>query len=114
MAGECYFRGLFGIEASRDDKLKRLSEWLKANRPSCKQITLKRKDYDLIARYPKAAGLAGFTVSDGAISYDGFDLRCDRSPQRYQQPNAPSEGQSSGASEEDRRFGQPHYGHGNE
>lgn len=110
MAEPSYFRGLRGIQEIRDDKLRRLAEWLKANRPSCRQLTLKRKDYDLIARYPKAAGLAGFTVSDGSIFYDGFELRWDRSPGRY----APSEGQSSGANEEDKRFGQPHYGHGND
>lgn len=81
---ESYFRGLRGIQEIRDGKLRRLAEWLKANRPSCRQITLRRKDYDLIARYPKAAGLAGFTVANGSVIYDGFELHWDKTPQRYE------------------------------
>lgn len=80
---ESYFRGLRGIQEIRDDKLRRLAEWMKANRPTCTTITLKRKDYDLIARYPKAASLAGFTVQDGVVTYEGFTLHWDKTPERY-------------------------------
>lgn len=77
------FRGLSGITEIKT-RMGRLSAHLKAFTPSCKTLTLKRKDYDLIKRWPKAANLAGFQINGDSIYFDGFELRYDKSPQRYE------------------------------
>lgn len=80
---ESYFRGYWSILEVKG-RVERLTDWLKANRPSCKQVTLKGPDYDLVRRWPKAAGLHGFIVTDDGAVYDGFSLLRDKKPRRYE------------------------------
>jgi hypothetical protein len=76
------FRGYKSIQEAMDH-IKPLAEWMKANRPTCKRITLKGPEYDLIQRWPKAAKLFGIQVTETSIIYDGFEFGRDKKPQRY-------------------------------
>lgn len=80
---DSYFRGYVGMEAIRTAVF-RLAEWMKANRPSCRQITLKGKDYDYVRRWPRAASMHGFTVTETGALFDGFELRRAVGPKRYE------------------------------
>jgi hypothetical protein len=63
-----------------------LADWLKANRPEVCTITLRRRDLDLLQRWPKAAALYAIFTVDGVTSWRGFTLRADRTGPRYEKP----------------------------
>lgn len=60
-------------------------EWLLKYKPEgTRHLTLHRKDYDLIARWPKAGKMSGFEYSvEGLITYKGIVLGYDKRPGRY-------------------------------
>lgn len=78
-----YFRGYWSIKEVVD-YMAPLAAWMKKFKPETKQLTLKRPDYDLIRRWPKAASLHGITVTETGAVFDGFELRHDKKPPRYQ------------------------------
>lgn len=80
---DSYFRGYAGMQDIRL-MVARLADWLKLSTPSCRQITLKAKDYDYVRRWPKAAEMHGFTVTADGVQFDGFELRRAVGPKRYQ------------------------------
>ena len=60
-------------------------EWVLKYKPEPRHLTLHRKDYDLIARWPKAAKLAGFSISEeGIVTYKDIVIGYDKRPGRYQ------------------------------
>lgn len=54
-------------------------------------ITIKRTDYDLIKRWPKAGKMLNFDyASDGSVWYRGFRLRPDTGAGRYEKQDIPT------------------------
>jgi hypothetical protein len=76
------FRGYRSIELVRQ-KIEKLVAWLRAHKPDTKRITLYRREYDLIARWPKAGRFLQFEYRDGEIYYREFHLVADNSAARY-------------------------------
>lgn len=77
------FRGLRGIEDIKA-MMAPMVDWLLAYKPEPRHLTLHRKDYDLIVRWPKAAKLAGFSISaEGIVTYKDIVLSYDKRPGRY-------------------------------
>jgi hypothetical protein len=76
------FRGYRAI-AEVVERMTPLASSLAANRPDIKVITLKRRDLDLIQRWPKAAGVLQIFTTNGVTYWRGFELRADRTPSRY-------------------------------
>jgi hypothetical protein len=69
--------------------LEPVANWMEKFKPSVKEITLKRADYDLIKRWPKAAELLHFRQApDGTLRYKGFTLKFDKKPPRYSKDEA--------------------------
>jgi hypothetical protein len=80
---ESTFRGIKGI---RDIKARMvgLAKWYRQFKPGVTDIILERKDYDLIARWPKAADVDG-------IFFDGFRLTFDTGQGRYNKNQGPQQ-----------------------
>lgn len=76
------FRGYKAMQEALDH-IKPLCAWMKANRPSCKSMTLKGTEYDLFRRWPKTAAIFGITVTETEMTYDGFTFGRDKKPARY-------------------------------
>ena len=84
MADAPTFRGYWAIKEVLDAMLP-LVKFYRAFRPDVRTVTLPRKHYDLLRRWPKAAGVHGFLVTADAVLYDEFTLAFDRTPPRYAQ-----------------------------
>jgi hypothetical protein len=54
------------------EHMTRLADWLQANKPLCKTMTLTRQDFDLLRRHPTASNV---TENDGVVYWRGFELR---------------------------------------
>lgn len=52
--------------------LTRLADWYSAYKPACKTITISRRDYDLLRKYPLATTI---TEKQGIAYWRGFQLR---------------------------------------
>jgi hypothetical protein len=89
MANEdSYSRGLKSIQEVVA-YVEPLALWMEKNKPSCKQLTLKGPDYDLLKRWPKAAAMMHvFQGPEGDLVYRGFALARDKKPARYPQKAA--------------------------
>lgn len=83
MAESSYFRGYHAIKEVVD-YVQPLVEWMAQFKPDTKELTLKRGDYDLIKRWPKAAGLFDISVTEEEISYRGVRLKHDLKAPRYE------------------------------
>ena len=83
MAEASYFRGYHSIKEVVD-YMAPLADWMRQNKPSNKELTLKGPDFDLIKRWPKAAGMFEIQEINGALHYKGFTLKRDKKPGRYQ------------------------------
>lgn len=82
------FRGYRGIE-SIATMMAPMVEWLLKYKPDSRHLTLARKDYDLIARWPKAGKMLGFEYSaEGIVTYKGIVLGYDKKAARYQHTSA--------------------------
>ncbi len=82
MTEPSYFRGYHAIKEVVD-YMRPLAEWMEMHKPGVKEITLKRGDYDLLKRWPRAAGMHNVTVTADGVTYKGFALKHDRKPPRY-------------------------------
>lgn len=83
MSETSYFRGYWAIKEVIE-YMAPLAGWMRKNKPDIHILTLKRQDFDLLKRWPKAASM--FDVSqglDGSLSYQGFTLKFDKKPPRY-------------------------------
>jgi hypothetical protein len=86
------FRGYRSIEDFvRERRLDEFANWLKEYKPNCHEITVDRSHYDLVRRWPRAAGMLGFVTTPEATFYRGFRLKPDRSRGRYRGPPAPEQ-----------------------
>jgi hypothetical protein len=77
------FRGIQGIREIRV-RIKPIVEWTKRFKPEQRTLTLERKDFDLIARWPKAANAEEFVISHNGIFYDGLQLKYSSGHGRYE------------------------------
>jgi hypothetical protein len=76
------FRGIQGIREAKA-RLAKLAAWYKRFKPEVTELVCSRKDYDLIARWPKAANVEQFLVSASGIYFEGFRLTYDTGQGRY-------------------------------
>jgi hypothetical protein len=76
------FRGYRGIEIIRN-KVMQMALWLRQYARNCRHITLYRREYDLIKRWPKAGAFWKFEYRDGRIYFDEFELKPDSGVTRY-------------------------------
>lgn len=84
---------LRGIKGIREIKVKALPliRWYQQFRPDVRDFTLAKKDFDLIARWPKASRFEGFDITDNGIFYEGLKMRWDMSEGRYNVPEGPEQ-----------------------
>lgn len=75
------FRGYWAI-AEVVARMKKLAEHYAKFHPR-KTICLYRKDYDLLARWPKAAALHGIRQEGKTLVFMGFELGYDKTEKRY-------------------------------
>lgn len=73
-----------------------LADWTKKFKPEQQCLRLPRKDYDLIKRWPKAAGTFGITVLRGGqggveIWWRGLELTYATGQGRYEKIVAPTQ-----------------------
>lgn len=76
------FRGIQGIREAKTRMLPLIS-WYRKYKPEVQEICISRTDYDLIARWPKAANSEDFVFSDSGIWYEGLRLTYDTGEGRY-------------------------------
>lgn len=55
-----------------------------------KTLTIKRAEYDLIKRWPKAGKILNVDYNGEVIWYRGFKLRPDTGPGRYEKQDVPT------------------------
>jgi hypothetical protein len=68
------FRGYSSI-AEIVTRLRPLAEFYLSHKPDTLSLTLARRDFDLIRRWPQAAEMHGFAVAqDGGLTWHGFVL----------------------------------------
>ena len=79
---EGYFKGMRGIEEVVM-RMRPLFDFYKDFRPDIQHIAIPRKDFDLVRRWPKAAHLCGFDVTEDGIYYGGLRVLHDTSEARY-------------------------------
>lgn len=84
------FRGIKGIRDIKAE-IEPLEKWYRAFRPEVQVLTISRIDYDLIARWPKAAHVEGFDVTDNGIFFRGMRLSYDSGEGRYVKPPVPEQ-----------------------
>jgi hypothetical protein len=84
------FRGIQGI---RDIKarLEPLADYYIAFKPSVTELICSRADYDLVARWPKAAAIEGFDTSDAGIFFQGLRLTFATGEGRYEKSDRPEQ-----------------------
>jgi hypothetical protein len=80
---ESTFRGFWSIAEVRERTV-RFADWLQKFKLDCHEITLARKDFDLIRRWPKAAQLNEFTITDESVTFKGFKLKPAKGEGRYE------------------------------
>jgi len=78
------FRGSRAI-ADVVARLAPLGNWLSVHKPECHVLTMRRRDLDLLLRYPKAAAQQNVHIVDGVAWWRGLELRPDKTPGRYEQ-----------------------------
>lgn len=90
MANVCAHRGIQGIRDIKQ-RMQQLVKFYGEFRPDVHDLTCRREDYDLIQRWPRAAHVEGFVVSDNGIYFQGLRLAYDTGPGRYVQPATPEQ-----------------------
>lgn len=61
MTVDSNFRGYWAIREVME-RVQRLGSWMEQYKPDCTTITLKRKDHDLLLRWPKASALFDISI----------------------------------------------------
>lgn len=84
------YRGIQGIREIKA-RMQSLAEWYQKFKPEVAELVLSKKDYDLIARWPRAAEEEGFVTSHNGIFYDGLRLTYDTGSGRYDKRSAPEQ-----------------------
>jgi hypothetical protein len=84
------FRGYRSIEDVRK-RLEPLVAFQKQHKPDQPYITLAKKDYDLIVRWPRASHAHEIEVTQTGVWFRGLQLTYDGGPGRYQKPQGPQQ-----------------------
>lgn len=58
-------------------RMNRLADWLQANKPTCKVMTLRRQDFDLLRKFPSASGIH---ENNGVVYWRSFELHALAAP----------------------------------
>lgn len=90
MSQNSSFRGIQGIREIKS-RMAPLVKWYREFKPDVDELICERKDYDLIARWPKAAGVEGFILSQNGIFYEGMRLTFDTGEGRYVKHSGPEQ-----------------------
>jgi hypothetical protein len=84
------FRGIKGIREIKA-RMSALADFYRKFKPEVTEIVLERSEYDLIARWPRAADFEGFILSHNGIFYEGLRLTYDTGEGRYVKPEKPEQ-----------------------
>ena len=68
-----------------------LAQWYAKFKPNATELCLERKDYDLLARWPKAGAVEGFLYSPRGIHFEGLRLTYDTGSGRYSKLSKPEQ-----------------------
>lgn len=90
MTNTSAFRGIQGIREIKT-RMETLVDWYRQFKPGLRELVVDRKDYDLIARWPKAANVEGFDVTDNGIFFSGMRLTYATGQGRYDKRQAPEQ-----------------------
>lgn len=85
--GDTSFRGNRAI-TEVIARMEHLAQWFQTYRPDIKVLTLRRRDLDLLQRWPKAAALHHIFTTDHVTYWRGFTLRADSTERRYEKAGA--------------------------
>jgi len=84
------FRGIQGIREIKA-RMRTLVAWYREFKPEIQEIVVERKDYDLIERGPRAAGVEGFDVTDNGVFFSGMRLTYATGEGRYDKRQGPEQ-----------------------
>lgn len=84
------FRGIQGIREIKS-RLLPLANWYRSFKPEITELVCERADYDLIERWPRAASVEGFDVTDNGIFYEGMRLTFAVGEGRYEKRPGPQQ-----------------------
>jgi hypothetical protein len=84
------FRGIQGIREIKA-RMQTLVAWYQKFKPELREIVIERKDYDLIERWPRAAGFEGFDVTDNGVFFSGMRLTYTTGEGRYDKRQGPEQ-----------------------
>jgi hypothetical protein len=87
MTQESPYRGIQSIREAKA-RMIRLIAWYSKHKPEITELCVSRADYDLIARWPRAADVEGFVVNHNGIFYEGMRLKYDAVIGRYDKGDA--------------------------
>lgn len=90
MSSTSSFRGTQGIREIKA-RMVPLVAWYRQFKPEVDELVCERKDYDLLARWPKAANAEGFLISDNGIFYEGMRLTFGTGEGRYIKRSGPEQ-----------------------
>ena len=100
MAEGATFRGYWAIKEVLG-RLDPLVAWTKQFKPQQRHVTLAKKDYDLIRRWPKAAHVHQIECVGPDTWYHGLELTYDGGPGRYDKQRGPLQTDIEAANRED-------------
>lgn len=83
-------RGYWGIREITE-RMQPLVDWIKKFQPTQRCLTLNRKDYDLIKRWPKAGHSLGIDYTSTEIWWQGLELVYDSGLSRYAKVSKPQQ-----------------------
>ena len=83
------FRG-FATVKDVVQRMGTLADWLTTHRPDCHTLTVRRRDFELLKRWPASAAQFQIFTNDGVTYWRGFTLRPDHvaSPRDEQRASA--------------------------
>jgi hypothetical protein len=90
MTNTSSFRGIQGIREIKA-RMTQLVAWYAKHKPEVRELVIERTDYDLIARWPKAANVEGFDVTDNGIFFSGMRLTYTTGQGRYEKRQGPEQ-----------------------
>lgn len=90
MTNTSSFRGIQGIREIKT-RMTQLVAWYRQFKPELREIVIERVDYDLIERWPKAANVEGFDVTDNGIFFSGMRLTYTTGQGRYDKRQGPEQ-----------------------
>lgn len=59
------------------ERMTGLANWLAANKPQVRCLTLRQRDLDVLRRYPEAAAFMQVDCVDGVLWWRGFELHAE-------------------------------------